>query len=60
MDDYIGLKTLNHLEHTKTNVALTIISDNKARPPLRLTEYNDFLTENPGRRIAFIQSVGHA
>ena len=58
VEDYIGVKTLNHLAHAKSNVALTIISDNKARPPLRQTEYNDFLTENPGRNISFIQSAG--
>ena len=60
VDDYIGVKTLNHLAHSKANAALTIISDNKARPPLRQTEYNDFLTENPGRNITFIQSAGRA
>ncbi len=57
VDDYIGAKTLNHLAHSKQNAAITIISDNKARPPLRLTEYNDFLIENPGRSITFIQSA---
>ena len=60
VDDYLGVKTLHHLAHAKANVALTIISDNKARPPLRLTEYNDFLTENPGRSIGFIQSANRA
>lgn len=60
VDDYIGVKTLNHLAHAKTNAALTVISDNKARPPLRQAEFNDFLTENPGRNIVFIQSAGRA
>ena len=60
VDDYIGVKTLHHLAHAKANTALTIISDNKARPPLRLTEYNDFLTENPGRNITFIRSANRA
>ena len=60
IDDYIGVKTLNHLAHAKANASLTVISDNKARPPLRQTEYNDFLTENPGRNIAFIHSTGRA
>ena len=60
VDDYIGVKTLNHLAHAKANVALTIISDNNARPPLRQTEYNDFLTENPGRNITFIQSANRS
>ena len=57
VDDYIGVKTLQHLAHAKANASLTIISDNKAGPPLRQTEYNDFLTENPGRNITFIQSL---
>ena len=60
VDDYIGVKTLNHLAHAKANITFTVISDNKARPPLRQTEYNDFLMENPGRNIAFIQSAGRA
>ena len=60
IDDYIGVKTLNHLAHSKQNAAITIISDNKARPPLRQTEYNDFLTENLGRSITFIQSARKA
>ena len=60
VDDYISVKTLNHLAHAKTNVAFTVISDNRARPPLKQTEYNDFLTENPGRNITFLQSAGRA
>lgn len=60
VDDYIGVKTLNHLAHSKANIALMVISDNRARPPLRQTEYNDFQIENPGRNIAFIQSAGRA
>ena len=57
IDDYIGTKTLHHLAHSKKTAKLTIISDNAARPRLQLAEYNDFLTENPGRRITFIQSM---
>ncbi len=60
IDDYIGVKTLNHLAHSKQNTVITIISDNKAKPPLRQAEYNDFLTENPGRNISFIKSSGRA
>lgn len=60
VDDYIGVKTLNHLAHAMVNADLTIISDNKARPPLRQAEYNDFMIENPGRNIKFIQSSGRA
>ena len=56
IDDYIGTKTLSHLAHSKANVQITIISDNNARPRLTLAEYQDFLAENPGRNIAFLQS----
>lgn len=57
IDDYIGTKTLHHLAHSRDKVKITIISDNTARPKLHLSEYNDFITENPGRTISFIQSL---
>lgn len=57
IDDYIRPKTLQHMLHSKTAVKLTIISDNKAKPPLRHTEYSDFRRENPGRNIDFITSA---
>ena len=60
IDDYISTKTLHHLLHSKAAVKLTIISDNKARPPLKLAEYNDFLKENPGRSIDFITTSNKA
>ncbi len=60
IDDYISAKTLQHMLHSKTSVKLTIISDNKARPPLRHTEYSDFQRENPGRNIDFITSANKA
>ena len=60
VDDYIGTKTLHHLSHSKKYVKITIISDNAARPKLSLTEYNDFITENPGRTITFLQSLHRA
>ena len=60
VDDYIGTKTLHHLAYSKKNVKITIISDNAARPKLSLTEYNDFITENPGRTITFLQSLHRA
>lgn len=60
IDDYISTKTLQHLLHSKTSVKLTIISDNKARPPLRKTEYADFQKENPGRSIDFITTTNKA
>ena len=60
VDDHIGTKTLHHLAHSKKNVKITIISDNAASPKLSLTEYNDFITENPGRTISFLQSLHRA
>ena len=57
IDDYIGTKTLQHLLHSKPVVKLTIISDNKAHPPLRSVEYTDFQNENPGRNIDFITTA---
>ena len=60
VDDYLGVKTLHHLSHAKANVNITIISDNKGYSPLRMTEYNDFLIEYPGRSIDFIESSNMA
>lgn len=60
IDDYISTKTLQHLLHSKMTVNLTIISDNKARPPLRQTEYVDFQKENPRRSITFITTANKA
>lgn len=57
IDDYISAKTLQHMLHSKTVVKLKVISDNKAKPPLRHTEYSDFQRENPGRNIDFITSA---
>ncbi len=60
IDDYISTKTLQHLLHSKNTVKLTIISDNKARPPLSSSEYLDFQRENPGRSIGFITTANKA
>ena len=60
VDDYIGLKTLQHLAHAKPTVRITVISDNRARPRLTLTEFNDFMIENPGRSIDFLQAQSRA
>ena len=56
IDDYIGIKTLNHLAKTKQGLLITIITDNKGSHPLKLSEYNDFLTEYPTKKISFIQA----
>lgn len=60
IDDYIGTKTLHHLAHSKKTAKITVISDNVARPRLSLAEYNDFVAENPGRSITFLQSMHRA
>lgn len=59
IDDYINIKTLHHLLHSKKDVKLTIFSDNKARPPLRESEYADFKQENPCRNIDFIRTLNN-
>lgn len=56
VDDYIGVKTLQHLVPAKDNVKLTVISDNKLRL-LKLSEYNDFLTEYPKKNVDFIRTM---
>lgn len=59
VDDYIGVKTLQHLVPAKDNVKLTIISDNKLRL-LKLSEFNDFITEYPKKNVDFIRSMNRA
>lgn len=56
IDDYLGLKTLQHLASAKKGVRITIISDNKGNNPLKLSEYNDFLKEYPDLKMNFIAS----
>ena len=60
VDDYISAKTLHHLLHSKASVKMMIISDNKARPPLRKAEYADYQKENPGRNVDFITTSNKA
>ncbi len=60
IDDYISVKTLHHLAAAKDNTVITVISDNKGRYPLRLSEYNDFLIDYPGKHISFVQSLNHS
>lgn len=58
VDDYIGIKTLQHLSHAQHGVHITIASDNRARPPLRWSEYCDFMTENPDLDVDFVTTRG--
>ncbi len=60
IDDYLGVKTLNHLTYVKQGIDITIISDNKGSHPLKLSEYNDFMTEYPATKISFVQSAKKA
>lgn len=54
IDDYIGIKTLQHLASAGRNISVFIISDNKGTQPLRKNEYEDFIKEYPYRDIIFI------
>lgn len=58
IDDYIGIKTLHHLANAESKVEITIVSDNKSRPPLRNTELEDFESEYPGLKIQLKTSCG--
>ena len=57
IDDYIGVKTLQHLVHARAGVKLTIISDNKLKL-LKSSEYNDFITEYPNKIVNFKRTQG--
>lgn len=56
IDDYIGIKTLEHLACVKQNVKVKIFSDNKAKTPLRLFEFEDFKKEHPKLNIEFFKT----
>ena len=58
IDNYLGLKTLQHLASAKSGIQITIISDNKGKNPLKLADYDDFLKEYPDTNIKFITSSG--
>ena len=58
IDDYIGIKTLHHLAHAADDVKITVISNNRARPQLKRSEYNDYQAENPKQSIEFLRSKG--
>ena len=58
IDDYLGIKTLQHLVHAKSSVKRIIISDNRGHNRLRQSEYNDYLAEYPGKEITFIKASG--
>lgn len=56
VDDYLGIKTLNHLTQARKGIDITIISDNKGYSPLKISEFNDFLVEYPNTKISFLKT----
>ena len=56
IDDYINIKTLNHLSILPDNIDITIISDNHHNL-LHLSDYLDYLKEYPNKKITFIRSM---
>ena len=45
IDDYISIKTLEHLKVCSKHISITICSDNVARTPLTENEINDFIED---------------
>ena len=56
IDDYIGIKTLDLLSYANENVAITIISDNKAKPKLKESIVNDFIVQNKTNKLTILKS----
>ena len=55
IDDYINIKTLQHLRFINRKIPITIISNNKNKT-LTLAEYNDFIKQFPHISIIFLKS----
>jgi len=55
IDDYINIKTLQHLRFINRKIPITIISNNKNKT-LTLAEYNDFIKQFPHISITFLKS----
>ena len=56
IDNYIGLKTLELLSYARNNVSITLISDNKARPPINNNIVNDFISQNKSNPLALLKA----
>ena len=56
IDNYIGLKTLELLSYARNNASITIISDNKAKPPLSQNIVNDFIQQNKSNKITLLEA----
>lgn len=57
IDNYIGIKTLVHLKNIKSEISVTIFSDNINRG-LHLCEFQDFTRQYPNVNITFIKTNG--
>ena len=56
IDDYICIKTLDLLSYALNDIHVTIISDNKASPPLKQTLVNDFISQNKNIELTLLES----
>ena len=57
IDDYVDVKTLQLLKTCKTNVEISIYSDNKSKNPLTKEYINDFVLDT-GNHLSFKRSNG--
>ena len=57
VDDYINIKTLRLLQDVKSEVAVTVFSDNRFNK-LHASDYADFQTEFPDIQVTFQTSAG--
>ncbi len=57
IDNYASIKTLRHLQHVKTNIEITIFSDNTSKY-LHKNDYADFKRERSDLDIEFISTEG--
>ena len=56
IDDYIGLRTLEHLRFCPHGIHITFISDNAAQPKLTQPQVNDFQKDRPDLKLIFLRS----
>ena len=56
IDNYIGLKTLELLSYARNNVSITLISDNKARPPINKNIIDDFISQNKSNPLTLLKA----
>ena len=56
IDNYIGIKTLELLSYARNGVAITIISDNKAKPPINQNIVNDFIHQNKTNSLILLKA----